>query len=815
MRFNVIWILIIALFILGLSVPFVSAKPGDTEINNGLRDYAPGEVIVRFKPDISANKIEFREKIKNAHLKVSPLIKIKKNETQMGLSNTELVSLPDTISVDQAILQYYQDPDVLYAEPNYRLYGFSTFPNDPSYNLLWHLDNTGQNRGVIDADIDAPEAWDKTQGSNSVIIAVIDTGIDYRHDDLEENIWQNSDEILNGIDDDRNGYVDDIRGWDFVNNDNDPIDDNGHGTRCAGIIAAQGNNDVGGTGVMWHAQIIPLKILDSQGGGRDIPPGAWATDLVTAISYASNQHADIMSLSLGSYGYNQAIKDAIDDSDALFVCAAGNDGTNNDIDPLYPASYTSNNILSVAATDNRDVRAAFSNYGATSVDVAAPGVSITSTSPGNSYYEGSGTSFATPQVAGLAGLIKTRLPLWTAFQIKDQILYNVDTLPSLQGITVTGGRINAYKALKNIPEIEIDRDSLNFNVYEQESAYQFIDLHNVGGISVQYISSNTYNDEIYRGMIAMDNSEYVIQRVNTSVKPLKPGFYSYSIFIESNDPIHPSIKLPLNITVKPRAILKTSVTNLEFNLNQGDTQEQQFNIINNGSISLNFTIEENIPSGGNIVDYGIVLPHSSLPLVVSIDSKAANLTPGSYDFVLSITTNDPLAGEQKIPLQVIVNSVQLPIANFTANPMTGIAPNIVQFNDLSQGSPTTWDWSFGDGSANSSEQNPNHEYHRPGLYTVNLIITNQVGTDSELKTDFITITRSVIKFLGSNEFPTDPDNDGLFEDLNGNGFADWDDAVVFFWNTDWIQENEPVGNFDFNGNGFADWDDAVVLFSRV
>ena len=322
--------------------------------------------------------------------------------------------------------------------------GPEKIPNDPLFSNLWGMHNTGQSGGTVDADIDAPEAWSVNTGSPSTIIAVIDTGVDYLHPDLSANIWTNSDEIAgNGIDDDANGYIDDTKGWNFVSDTNNPMDDNSHGTHCAGTIAAVGNNGLGVAGVCWTARIMPLKFLDSSGSG-------YTSDAISAILYANRNGAHVLSNSWGGGGYSQSLKDAIDASPAIVICAAGNSASNTDMSPQYPSSYTSSNIIAVAATDRWDQLASFSNYGANSVDVAAPGVSIYSTTPSNSYGSKSGTSMATPHVAGLAGLIKSTNPSLTNQEIKTVIMSTTDPKSSLSGKCVTGGRINADRAVRLI-----------------------------------------------------------------------------------------------------------------------------------------------------------------------------------------------------------------------------------------------------------------------------------------------------------------------------------------------------------------------------
>lgn len=347
-------------------------------------EYVTGEILVKFRNNTKTSSIN------NIHSHIG--LDRKRSLKRLKIHH---LKLPDNITVEEAIDYYQRNPDVEYAEPNYIIRIDST-PDDPDFYNLWGLHNTGQMGGTDDADIDAPEAWDITTGSSNVIIAVIDTGVAYNHPDLRSNIWTNATEITanctngiddngngiiddcdecgDGIDNDDNGYIDDCRGWDFLNNDNDPMDYNNHGTHVAGTIAAVGNNASGITGVMWQAKIMPLRFLGIHGSGSTI-------DALRAILYANANGAHILNNSWGSGGYSQALKDAIDASEAVVVCSAGNDGKNNDTVPAYPANYTSSNIISVAASDSDDNLASFSNYGAVSVDIVAPGVSIFSSIP--------------------------------------------------------------------------------------------------------------------------------------------------------------------------------------------------------------------------------------------------------------------------------------------------------------------------------------------------------------------------------------------------------------------------------------------------
>ena len=405
--------------------------------------FAAGEIIVALENDASQADLRGLNQQNDASI-----------EEALPRTDVSVVDLPRDLTVQEAVRAYENSPDVAYAEPNFRLQPAAA-PNDPGYRELWGLNNTGQTGGTADADVDASEVWDTTTGNADTVVAVIDEGMDVSHPDLRDNVWTNSGEVPgNGIDDDNNGYVDDRNGYDFANDDAtvydpDPVTGQGdeHGTHVAGTIAAVGNNGVGITGVNWDAQVASLKFLGANGG--------FTSDAVEAVNYAVAEGMDISNNSWGGGGRSQALQDAItraDNAGHVFIAAAGNGGSDgvgddNDATPNYPSGYAVPNVISVAATDDTDRLASFSNFGASSVDLAAPGVDILSTLPGNRYGRYSGTSMATPHVAGVAALIKSQQPGLDDAQVKNQLLRYVDPKPDLQGKVATDGRLNALRSV--------------------------------------------------------------------------------------------------------------------------------------------------------------------------------------------------------------------------------------------------------------------------------------------------------------------------------------------------------------------------------
>ena len=417
-----------------------------------------GEIIVKLKKasqnsylkfsDISSlSDIESIDDLNKKH-NVQSVTKLFENCEDSSLSRIYKLKLPKDGDIYSILEEYRNNENVEYAELNFILRAFNT-PNDPDFESQWGLHNTGQTGGTVDADIDAPEAWDLTHGSSKIVIAIVDTGVDYTHPDLAKNC---------------------IKGYDFVNNDNDPMDDQGHGTHCAGIAAAVTNNGIGIAGVSWNSKIMPIKTLDSIGDGS-------YENAAKSIVYATENGANIISNSYGgpANANSHLLKDAINYSynkGVILIAAAGNENTN---EKRYPAAY--DQVIAVAATDENDDRWYDSNYGDW-VDLAAPGEYILSTKLGGGYTHKSGTSMACPHVAGIAALILSRDSSLSAEKVKEILLKSTDKLDTNEYIGT--GRANAYLAVKNTKSIERDRrqaSSYLFDVFDNILA-RFYELFN-------------------------------------------------------------------------------------------------------------------------------------------------------------------------------------------------------------------------------------------------------------------------------------------------------------------------------------------------
>lgn len=448
---------------MGMSLAFVStvalaAKP----------ESVPGEYVVSFKN----NKAPLAYLGQNLAKQISSEVSIISNTLRVAH-----VKLNSVANENDLIANIKNNPNVSIVEPNFiyhASYGFNK-SNDPLFGKLWGISNSGQpdsagQTGIPGVDINATEAWKVQTGSKNVIIAVIDTGINYKSADLKDNMWINEKESngKKGVDDDGNGFVDDIYGWNFVKNNSNPLDDQGHGSHCSGTIGAKGNDGKGIVGVNWNTRLMALKFLDSNGSGS-------LDNALKAIDYATKNGAKVMSNSWGGGGFSETLKQAIERSNqagAIFIAAAGNESNNNDESPSYPASYDVPNIISVAAIDNQGKLANFSNYGKNLVHIAAPGVNIFSTT-NKGYDSWSGTSMATPHVSGVAGLMFSQYPEMTNLQVKDLILKTARPLKGLKNKVKTAGLVDAYAALMQIVPAPDMNDPINW----QTVSYQLASEH--------------------------------------------------------------------------------------------------------------------------------------------------------------------------------------------------------------------------------------------------------------------------------------------------------------------------------------------------
>jgi subtilisin family serine protease len=414
--------------------------PGGIEIPVRSLEMAAGHVLARLQPGVKPETVL-------AALRSAGVVAVRALKAN-GLVRLEL-SEATPRAVPRALLGVQTAQNLLtYAEPDYLVHTTETQPNDPEYvaGQLWGLRNTGQSGGVSDSDIDADEAWDTRTDASNIIVAIVDTGVRYTHEDLADNMWVNPGEIPgDGIDNDHNGIIDDVHGFNAINQTGDPMDDYGHGTHVAGTIGARGNNGTGVAGIAWRVQLMPVKFLSSNGSG-------FTSDGIEAIDYARQMGAHIMNNSYGSGGFSQSLADAIErtrQAGIIFVASAGNNGVSCDLAPSFPAAYPHDNIVSVASSTRTDELSSFSNYGLRTVDLAAPGSAIFSTfnTSDSAYATLSGTSMASPHVAGAFALVKAQFPSATYSELIDRVLATTDHPTNFLQRVRSQGRLNLARAL--------------------------------------------------------------------------------------------------------------------------------------------------------------------------------------------------------------------------------------------------------------------------------------------------------------------------------------------------------------------------------
>jgi len=663
--------------VVGLGHAGTPSSPGDA--NGALAPHVSGEILVKFKPAAEGKA--------RANLRAT-LGTVKQTFLR---ESVELFKLAPGDAVEKVLASLRDDPLIEYAEPNY-LYWAERLPNDPRFQELYGLKNAGQTGGTPDADIDADAAWDVTTGSHDVVVAIIDTGIDSGHPDLAANIWTNPGEIPhNGIDDDDNGFVDDVLGWDFFNGDNDPWDDHGHGTHVAGTVGAVGDNGTGVTGVNWKVSLVAIKLLNSEGGGN-------TAAAVASIEYAVAIGADVINASWGGGPFSEALFEAVltaAAADVLFVAAAGNDGSNNDVTQHYPSNYDSPNVLAVAASDDNDEIAWFSNFGRETVDLAAPGAAVLSTLPGG-YGLFDGTSMAAPHVSGAAALILSVRPDLGAVELKNLLLSHVDPVVGLVPLTSAGGRLSAFGPIASQDEIApgpID------DLVVAQAGSNSIDLQwTATGDDGADGSASSYDIRFATTLIDDFNFDSA-QRVADSPHPQPSG--RVELFevggLQPATPYYFAIKAedewgnpgPLSNVVSaaplPSPSLATWPAVFSVSLPMGRITETMLTIHNAGVGRLDWQIPR--PLDVEITNdaqwlsaspgAGRLFGGESVEAILSVDARA--LDPGIYETTLRVESNDPRnpAVDHPVTLEV------------TGAPVIEITPESLDFGPVFVGTSAT------------------------------------------------------------------------------------------------------------------------------
>jgi Zn-dependent metalloprotease len=663
-------------------------------ISSSPSDINPGVIILALKPGVEKSALDRIQQTIGAN--TFNLLESGRRSTVSDAGNDlYMVRLAQNsvASVYDALAKLRNDADVLFAEPDYALQAGAT-PGDPSFVEQWALNNTGVNGGKIGADIRAKDAWDIEQGSVYPIIAVIGPGINCNHPDLRNNIYVNPREIPdNNIDDDNNGYIDDISGWNFGNWSNQLVDKNGLGTHCAGNIGAVSGNGVGVSGIMWRSSILPLQI--------EVDNLVYVSALIKAIGYAQNQGARIFVHCYNGFNYSQALYDQMRIS-GLHIIGAGDLSTSLESNPVYPASFTLSNTIVVTSTNNKDELYAAASFGNVSVDLGAPGVNIYNLDKNTGYTQFSGSITAASITAGVAGLLLSHNPTFSDAQVKQYILAGVDHVPALFGRCVTSGRLNAYKALKAAPlswfsitpqnagviasgaqkdfSLKVNPANLAAGLWRSEcmfftndnlnptltvateltvSSYSSLTcnttLLDIGNIQANpsldtlvvynrgniptVISSVTVNNTMFRvintlpiTVNAFDSVQIIIQYVRTTI-----GSDNGTISITSNAQDNSLITVPVSArnVVPPTLIVNPSIVVASTPI--GFTTQATFTITNSGSETLNVELNESCDWIVSSVSSRSILPNSSALITLTLGMDA--LPGGNFNDSIMITHN--------------------------------------------------------------------------------------------------------------------------------------------------------------------------------
>lgn len=747
-----------------LALAIAAALSSGSAVANNTPAVADDSILVMFKP--GATKQERVSAVKRSGASLRQLDSQGRDIKMRHIADGRIakIKVPKGVNRDFLIKQLATHPAVAVAEPNYLVKALTAplaVPADPRFSEMWALNNTGQNGGTAGADISAVEAWDITTGSKDVVIGVIDSGMDYNHPDLIPNRWEND-----------GSYPGHPHGYSTLNASFDPMDSDSHGTHVAGTIGASGDNGVGITGVNWNVTLLPCQFLGPTGGST---AGAiecidYYTDLKT--NYGVNIKAT--NNSWGGGGFSETLRAAIQsggDAGILFIAAAGNNGADADTSPMYPAAYDLDVIVSVASTDRNDDLSVFtsgaSNYGATSVDLGAPGSAILSTVPGNDYASYSGTSMASPHVAGAAALLWSINPEITPLEMKAILMDSGDELTSLEGKTVSGKRLNLVNALADAdptPSFRLSLSPGNQQIVAGETA----DFSLLVGNLADWMGSVELSVSIAPGIDGVSLSANTAEPGDTVIVTIPTmadtAWGDYLVTVTGVDAEDPDVikSVSANLNLLPQGLADFSYENAT-----------PVEIPDNNPTGIESVI--NVPSSGTVFGtaVGVNITHTWRgDLIVSLTSPEGtehllhNRTGGSEEDLVqswSVATfnGETMQGDWTLTVSDnagldvgTLNSWDLTITALGGDivdpdpvaPVAGfsyIASGLnVDFSDNSTDADndiTSWNWDFGDGSV-SEQQNPNHNYTAQGTYNVSLTVTDSTGL-----TDMISQSVAVVE----------------------------------------------------------------------
>ena len=712
-------------------------------------------IIVKYKKNASP---EMRKQARSlVKAKISDLNNDEIDDNFTSLFSGRLAKFKISgMSAKEAIDRLKSHQAIEYVEPDYRV-SIASATNDPRFDDLWGLNNEGQTGGTADADIDAPEAWSISTGSRDVVVGVIDTGVDYSHPDLAANAWVNSGEIAgDGIDNDGNGYIDDVHGINAITDVGDPMDDEGHGTHVSGTIGASGNNGVGVVGVNHDVSIVGCKFLAADGTGS-------TSGAIKCIDYMvglknAGVNLRVLNNSWGGGGFSQALADAItasEQADILFVAAAGNDAVDNDQNPHYPSNYENDNVLSIASTDSRDNMSSFSQWGLTSVDMGAPGSGILSTVPGNSYATYSGTSMATPHVAGAAALVLSVNPDLTTLELKELLMSSGDANAALNGKTVAGTRLNVNQALIDAdptPGFKLSVSPVSQQATVGDTVTYTFTIGSIaqweGDVSLALASDLT--DASLSATTARPGDEVVLTVATNS--DTQWGNYDFTVTATTEEQVK---EQTVSLMLQPAGLNDFTYSSDENIAIPDNSPEGASSVI---------TVADDLTIFGTTADVDITHTWSGDLVLTLISAQGTEVTlqsneGGSADdivksFTSSVFNSEVATGDWTLHVEDTAGadtgningwsltfsaigevSPQPPQAGFSVSAQ-GLTATFVDTSRDVNDDISQWSWNFGDGST-STNPNPTHVYAQSGSYEVELTVT-----DSENNSD--TFTQTVV-----------------------------------------------------------------------